>query len=175
MAERPRPYAVGYGKPPVHSRFRKGASGNPRGRPRVADTEDLPGLIAQTLAEPVTVTQNGRRRRITKRAAIIAQLVNRAAQADPRATKLLLEVMRTLDRWPAAPASHDEAENARESLIRELDRLAEQETLKNAAALATIPPRPPRPPLPTRARRNLSNAALRDNPVYHAGISTARP
>jgi Family of unknown function (DUF5681) len=27
-------YQVGYGKPPVHSRFRKGQSGNPRGRPR---------------------------------------------------------------------------------------------------------------------------------------------
>jgi hypothetical protein len=30
----PRPYTVGYGKPPVHTRFQKGVSGNPRGRPR---------------------------------------------------------------------------------------------------------------------------------------------
>jgi Family of unknown function (DUF5681) len=27
-------YKVGYGRPPEHSRFKRGQSGNPRGRPR---------------------------------------------------------------------------------------------------------------------------------------------
>ena len=31
-----RDYKVGYKKPPLHSRFKKGQSGNPRGRPRGA-------------------------------------------------------------------------------------------------------------------------------------------
>ncbi len=95
MAEGKGEYTVGYGKPPLHTRFQKGRSGNPRGRPR--GTKNLATVIAEALAEPVTVIENGKRRRITKRQAVIAQLVNRSAQADPRATKLLLDLIRSIE------------------------------------------------------------------------------
>ena len=66
---------VGYSKPPRHSRFVKGQSGNPRGRPPGA--KNLKTLLNKALNERVTVTEHGGRRKITKREAIVTQLVNR--------------------------------------------------------------------------------------------------
>jgi hypothetical protein len=45
MDDQPRDYAVGYGKPPVETRFQKGQSGNPEGRPR--GTKKLVTLLAE--------------------------------------------------------------------------------------------------------------------------------
>jgi hypothetical protein len=96
-------YAVGYGKPPRHSRFTKGQSGNPRGRP--AGAKNLKTLLSEALNEPVIVTENGGRRKVSKREAIITQLVNRSATADWRAIKILLDLVREIERnsEPASP------------------------------------------------------------------------
>ena len=93
-------YEVGYGKPPRYAGFKKGQSGNPRGRP--------PGSknLTTLLNEPVTITENGRRRKITKRDAVIKQLVNKSASADARSLKILLDLMLNLEaraRSSAAP------------------------------------------------------------------------
>lgn len=85
-------YEVGYGRPPRHTRFEKGRSGNPRGRPPGA--KNLKTLLAQALDEPVIVAENGKRRKITKRAAIVTQLVNRSAKSDLRALKIVLDLLR---------------------------------------------------------------------------------
>jgi hypothetical protein len=50
---------MGYGKPPQEGPFRKGQSGNPRGK-------SLPARLAGALNEPIYATINGRRRKITK-------------------------------------------------------------------------------------------------------------
>jgi len=81
---------VGYGRPPLATRFRPGQSGNPRGRPKGA--RNLSTVVASALSERVTVTENGRRRRITKLEAAIKQLVNRAAAGEARATALLIQL-----------------------------------------------------------------------------------
>ena len=90
-----RDYEVGYGKPPRHTRFRKGQSGNPRGRPK--ESKNLATLLREALNEPVIVAENGGRRRITMREAIIKQLVKRSATADLRATKILLDLVRDIE------------------------------------------------------------------------------
>jgi hypothetical protein len=90
-----RDYQVGYGKPPHHTRFRRGQSGNPRGRP--AGSRNLATLVNEALNEPVIVVENGGRRKISKREAIIKQLVNRSAKADWRAIKILLDMVRELE------------------------------------------------------------------------------
>src|SRR4029077_17541326 len=69
-------HEVGYGKPPRHSQFVKGQSGNLRGRP--AGAKNLKTLLSKALNELVIVTENGGRRKISKREAIVTQLVNRA-------------------------------------------------------------------------------------------------
>ena len=98
-------YEVGYGKPPRNAGFKKGQSGNPRGRP--PGSKNLATLLNDALNEPVTITENGRRRKITKREAVIKQLVNKSASADARSLKILLDLMLNLEaraRASAAPA-----------------------------------------------------------------------
>ena len=89
-------YDVGYRKPPRHTRFAKGQSGNPRGRPPGA--KNLKTLLSEALNETVIVSENGGRRKVTKRQAIITQLVNRSATADFRAIKILLDIVRDIER-----------------------------------------------------------------------------
>ena len=103
-------YEVGYGKPPCHTRFVKGRSGNPRGRP--PGSKNFTTLLREALNEPVIVTENGGRRKVSKRQAIIAQLVNRSATADFRAIKILLDIVRDMERQtePTTPEPSDFSE-----------------------------------------------------------------
>ena len=110
--EAPRDYEVGYGKPPRHTRFKKGQSGNPRGRPR--GSKNLKTLLNDALNEPVVITEEGGRRKITKREAIVTQLVNRSATADLRALKILLDILRDIE-------GHSEPASAESSGFIEAD------------------------------------------------------
>jgi hypothetical protein len=92
-------YEVGYGKPPRNAGFKKGQSGNPRGRP--PGSKNLTTLLNDALNEPVTITENGRRRKITKREAVINQLLNKSASADARSLKILLD----FDAEPRGPGA----------------------------------------------------------------------
>jgi hypothetical protein len=123
MAEREQDYAIGYGKPPIHSRFRKGRSGNPGGRPR---GKRLATLLREALSETAMIEINGRPRRVSKGQATVALLIDRAAEADPRWMKLLLDLVQKLEIGGDADDDDKEvdAEKAREFLIREFDRLA---------------------------------------------------
>ena len=88
-------YTVGFGKPPRRTRFKKGRSGNPKGRPRGSRTSLT--LLQQALSELVVVTENGQRKQITKGEAMLKQLVNKAASGDPRAMQMLLGEIRSLE------------------------------------------------------------------------------
>ena len=90
-ADGPRDYEVGYGKPPVATRFKKGNAANRRGRPR--GSKNLATLLERALDEPVVIAENGERRKFTTRELVIERLVNKSAQADLRATKLLFEIL----------------------------------------------------------------------------------
>jgi hypothetical protein len=80
-------YAVGRGRPPLHTRFKPGQSGNPAGRAQ--GSHSFGTILRKALTKKVTITENGRRRSITKLEAITTQLVNQAAQANMSAMRLL--------------------------------------------------------------------------------------
>lgn len=101
-------YTVGYAKPPLHSRFQKGQSGNPAGGRK--GLRSLSQDISDALDEMVAVNLNGRRRRVTKRQAGLIQLSNKFAQGDLRATKLMLDLVRQADQDEALKAILDAAD-----------------------------------------------------------------
>jgi Family of unknown function (DUF5681) len=120
-------YEVGYGKPPAGSRFVKGKSGNPRGKPK--GSKNLATLIAKTAGETVTVQENGRRKTITKLEAMTKQLVNKAASGEPRATQLLLQMIQMYEDRPGTAAQTDELEEAdrmvMDQLVARFNRLSQ--------------------------------------------------
>jgi hypothetical protein len=89
------PYDVGYGKPPAHSQFKRGQSGNPRGRPKTAKTVDA--KIAVALDQLITVNQDGRRSTVTKRVGVVLQLLKKAIEGDPRAMEIVLSLLRKIE------------------------------------------------------------------------------
>jgi hypothetical protein len=110
---------VGYKKPPKHSQFKKGQSGNPKGRPR--GSRNMATLVGEALDEKVTVTENGRRRKVSKREIIVTQLVNKSAQADLKAMQILLNMMQEIERRAGGstePAPLSEADRQVLQLIR---------------------------------------------------------
>jgi hypothetical protein len=112
-------YEVGYGKPPRHTRFKKGQSGNPRGRP--SGSKNLATVLSEALNELVIVAENGGRRKITKRQAIITQLVNQSAKADWRATKILLDILQAIEsRSEPTAAETSSFSEADEKVIEQL-------------------------------------------------------
>lgn len=88
-------YTVGYKKPPHHTRFQKGRSGNPRGRPK--GTPNFRTALETALKEQVTVNEGGRRTQISKLEAMVKQHVNRAVSGDARAREQLLRVLYLVD------------------------------------------------------------------------------
>ena len=119
MSKIPCDYEVGYGKPPHHTRFKKGQSGNPRGRP--SGSKNLATVLSEALNELVIVAENGGRRKITKRQAIITQLVNQSAKADWRATKILLDILQAIEsRSEPALAETSSFSEADEKVLEQL-------------------------------------------------------
>jgi uncharacterized protein DUF5681 len=92
------PYPVGYAKPPSNTQFKPGQSGNPSGRPKGA--KNFGTAIEDALRARVTVTENGKRRRLSMRQVIAKRLVNRAAEGDLRAIPLLLNEARAHETLP---------------------------------------------------------------------------
>ena len=131
-------YEVGYGKPPRHSRFKKGQpTANPRGRPR----KDMAALLFEGLNKKVVVTENGRRRRITLREAITRQLINQSASADLRATKMLLDMIKDAEKQAAAAPPPEPSQwftKADEEVVETLiERLRDQVRAEMAALSPT--------------------------------------
>ena len=118
--EFPSEYDVGFGKPPKETRFQKGNSGNPKGRPK--GTRNLATVLERTLREKVVINENGTRKIVTKLEAAIKQLVNKAASGD-------LAAMRQLSSL-AGSAENESAADQKKSTLAEADQKIVERLLK---------------------------------------------
>jgi hypothetical protein len=87
-------YRIGYGKPPLHSRFRKGQSGNKRGRPR--GRLDFAARLQKALLKSMMVNERGVRKQLQAIDVAIQQQINKAAAGDIKAFRLLASLIREL-------------------------------------------------------------------------------
>ena len=89
----------GYKNPPVEHQFKKGKSGNPKGRPRKKKQSSFdPGLdliasVHRELGKTISVQENGQHRKITKLDAFSAQLVAQSVNGKPSQQKMLLSLL----------------------------------------------------------------------------------
>ena len=125
-------YEVGFQRPPRHTQFRKGTSGNPKGRPR--ETKNLAAVLEEALAEKVAIVENGRRRKITKRSAMIKQLVNKAVSGDLRASRQLTDLEFRLNPEGVRQKSGIELmRELAEEALKHLDERARRQELENVS------------------------------------------
>ncbi len=83
----------GYGKPPKATRFKKGQSGNPKGRPR--GSRNFSTDVKATLDQPVQLKIRGRNQTVATQQAALLRLREKALSGDGRALDRLLELART--------------------------------------------------------------------------------
>jgi Family of unknown function (DUF5681) len=86
-ASRRQDYEVGYGRPPVATRFQRDNCCNPRGRPKQKKT--VGQLIDEAMNSKVRIAVEGKTRTMTKQQVIIHNLINAAARGDSKAIHTL--------------------------------------------------------------------------------------
>jgi len=99
--------------------------------------------LADALNETVVVTIDGRRRKITEREAIVTQMVNKSASADLRATKMLIDMMKSVEQRAgdaAPPPEPRRAEADKEVVQQFVARLRRQILQEIEEAKAAEPP-----------------------------------
>ena len=88
-------YRVGYKRPPRHTQFKPGESGNPKGRPK--KRASLNETILSYLKKLVTITNAGKTQRVPMIDAIVMAHVAKAAKGDHRSTRLVLSAAQALE------------------------------------------------------------------------------
>jgi hypothetical protein len=79
-------YSVGYGRPPVHSQFKPGRSGNPKGRPK--GSHNVAAERRKFFATKIVLPVGGKKRRVSRIAALDWKQWHQAMHGDHRAAKL---------------------------------------------------------------------------------------
>jgi Family of unknown function (DUF5681) len=124
-------YKVGYRRPPKNSRFKKGKSGNPRGRPKAKMS--LAELVEHELQRTITVEEEGERHRMSRKEAIIKRAINRATGGDFSLLRPLIEMIPKLQSVVGIADGRAEIETARARIAKKLEKISERLAAKAAA------------------------------------------
>jgi Family of unknown function (DUF5681) len=96
---------VGYKKPPRHTRFQPGRSGNPRGRQK--GLRNLASDVKRTLEAPVKLNDRGRQRLVSTQEATLLRLREKALNGDQRAIDRLVQLAEAYNSLIAAEPVSD--------------------------------------------------------------------
>jgi hypothetical protein len=123
--EKPTVSDVGYGKPPAKNQFKKGSSGNPKGRPK--GSKNLKTDLTEELQEMILVREgNGRRRKISKQRALLKTIMAKALSGDAKAYAAAFNLaLKITDPAAPAPGAAGTSEDDRRLLKQFLARHAE--------------------------------------------------
>ena len=94
-------YKVGYRRPPLHSRFKPGQSGNPSGRPK--ESKNLKGLLHAILNEQIALQDGSGSRKVTKAEAIMRRLIVGALKGDSRDLHALFKLAEQTGQFEEKP------------------------------------------------------------------------
>jgi Family of unknown function (DUF5681) len=81
---------VGPGKPPRHTRFKPGQSGNPNGRPK--GSKNFATILQQQLTKMVTITVDGKPKRVSVQEVIARRLATDSMKGTTKAMELLIRL-----------------------------------------------------------------------------------
>jgi hypothetical protein len=104
---RSRTYEVGYGKPPKATQFRKGVSGNPKGRAKQAKT--LNTIVREVMLEKVPVRTSRGERKVSRAEALVLKQLELASKGNLRALVQLLQLFQVA--VPDQPTASAEVAN----------------------------------------------------------------
>lgn len=116
-------YEVGYGKPPVATRFQKGQSGNPKGRKK--GSKNLNTLVTDLLDERIAVNTPTGRRHVPRVEMLLRKLIEIGARGNPRAIDQVLRQYAT-------------AQAAMTPVASKTSALAEDMTAADVASMALL-------------------------------------
>ncbi len=129
-------FEVGYGRPPVATRFKPGVSGNPKGRRKGAI--NLRSAIAELFARRITIREGERSRKVPLVEALFRKQLEAALKGDQRATRMLFAFASNLDASQAAessqPREYDLSKLTDEQLFKYEEILRTLEGIDDAAS-----------------------------------------
>lgn len=113
-------YAVGYARPPKETQFKPGRSGNPKGRPKGAKSEDT--IFREVMGTKVPMSVRGKVRKVTVLEAVWMKVADDALKGNAKAISLLLGRARSFDGTdPATRELHQDDRQVLQSYLREVE------------------------------------------------------
>jgi hypothetical protein len=111
---------VGYKNPPKHRQFKKGTSGNPKGRPKGA--KGIRTLLAKELGSKISIGSDGQKRRVRRSEALVKGLVNDALRGKDRPRDTVLRYADQIEQDAEATRSSQLATEDQAILDRYFER-----------------------------------------------------